>query len=149
MASLRKRDDVLGLIVTTPLKICGVRLCSIGLRRTSPSSPLPIAFVATSIGWLAANFDGYGFASAIADLIDMHSRPRILLIGCGAAGSAIATSLVSIAEIDLVLFDRDAAKAESFAERLQAFAPSVDRPSSRTTNGSGHRDQRFDRWHGR
>lgn len=122
MAALRTRNDVLGLIITTPLKSA---VCAFADRLTTD-----VVFIAAancirceSAGWLAANFDGYGFASAITGLIDMHSRPRILLIGCGAAGSAIATSLVSIAEIDLVLFDRESAKAESCAERLQKFAP--------------------------
>src|SRR5690606_27969079 len=67
--------------------------------------------------------DGYGFANAIRQHVNTRKRPHILLIGCGAAGSAIATSLVSIAEIELLLVDRESAKAQEFAARLQTFAP--------------------------
>lgn len=122
MASLRRRDDILGLIVTTPLKSA---VCTNAREHTAD-----VAFIGAANcircdgdGWIAANFDGYGFANAISARIDLQARPRILLIGCGAAGSAIAMSLVSIAEIDLLLFDRDSAKAEAFAMRLQKFAP--------------------------
>jgi shikimate dehydrogenase len=123
MASLqKKRDDILGLIVTTPLKVA---VCAYANRLTADASFIAAAncIRCDDDGWIAANFDGYGFANAITTRIDMRARLRILLIGCGAAGNAIATSLVSIAEIDLSLFDRESAKAEEFAGRLQAFAP--------------------------
>ncbi len=122
MASLRQRDDVLGAIVTTPLKSA---VCAFADRLTAD-----VGFIGASncircddSGWIAANFDGYGFANAVRQYIDTLKRPRMLLVGCGAAGSAIATSLVSIAEIDLILFDLEYAKAESLAARLRTFAP--------------------------
>jgi shikimate dehydrogenase len=122
MASLQQRDGIIGLIVTTPLKAAVYAYAN---RLTADAAFIAAAncIRCDADGWLAANFDGYGFANAIRDRIDMRTRPRILLIGCGAAGSAIATSLVSIAEIDLLLFDRELEKAEEFAARLQAFAP--------------------------
>lgn len=122
IATLRERADVLGLIVTTPLKTA--------VQAYADEHTADASFIGASncircdgSGWLAANFDGYGFANAIKYHIDMRDRPRILLVGCGAAGSAIATSLVSVAEIDLALFDLDHAKAESLAARLRTFAP--------------------------
>ncbi|MGE0007528.1 MAG: shikimate dehydrogenase [Parvibaculaceae bacterium] len=122
MALSRKRDGVLGLIVTTPLKSA---VCAHADRLTADAAFIGAANCLRRDGaeWLAANFDGYGFANAFTDRVDIGARPRILLIGCGAAGSAIAASLVSIAEIDLVLFDREPAKAEDFAARLRTFAP--------------------------
>jgi shikimate dehydrogenase len=122
MAVLRNRDDALGLIVTTPLKSA---VCAYAGRLTADAAFIDAANCIRCDGgsWLGANFDGYGFANAIRHRIDLQDRPRILLIGCGAAGSAIATSLVSLAEIDLLVFDRASAKAEEFAERLRAFAP--------------------------
>jgi len=122
MASLRARDDVLGLIVTTPLKAA---VCAHADCLTADVTFIGAANCMRykSSGWLAANFDGYGFVNAIAGFIDTSPRPRILLIGCGAAGSAVATSLVSSANIDLTLFDREHAKANAFAARLRAFAP--------------------------
>jgi shikimate dehydrogenase len=118
----RRLDDLLGMIVTTPLKNA---ICASLDRRTAD-----VDFIGASNcvrcrsgTWSGANFDGYGFAAALRATIDMHTRRRILLVGCGAAGSAIAASLVSIADIDLFLFDADPAKAAQFAERLQGFAP--------------------------
>jgi shikimate dehydrogenase len=118
----RRMDDLLGLIVTTPLKnaICG----SLD-RRTADVDFIGASNCVRCAGgkWFGANFDGYGLAAALREAINMHARRRVLLIGCGAAGSAIAASLVSIADIDLFLFDVDTAKAAQFAKRLQGFAP--------------------------
>ncbi|MGE3830268.1 MAG: shikimate dehydrogenase [Parvibaculaceae bacterium] len=118
----RRMDDLLGMIVTTPLKnaICG----SLD-RRTADVDFIGASNCVRCGGgtWSGANFDGYGFAAALRDAIDMGTRRRILLFGCGAAGSAIAASLVAIADVDLFLFDIDATRAAHFAKRLQGFAP--------------------------
>lgn len=118
----RHMDDLLGMIVTTPLKNA---ICASLDRRTAD-----VDFIGASNCvrcrngmWSGANFDGYGFAAALRAAIDMRARRSILLIGCGAAGSAIAASLVSIADVDLFLFDVDPGKASQFARRLQGFAP--------------------------
>jgi shikimate dehydrogenase len=121
-ATLRHSGDVLGLIITTPLKHA---ICAYLDQRTADVDFIKAANCVRCDGgvWRGANFDGYGFATAIDRVIDRRSRPRVLLIGCGAAGSAIAASLVSIADLDLLLFDLDTVKAESFAARLRDFAP--------------------------
>lgn len=118
----RAMDDLLGMIVTTPLKNA---ICASLDRRTADVDFIGASnCVRCADGlWFGANFDGYGFAAALREAIDMRARRRILLIGCGAAGNAIAASLVSIADIDLFLFDVDSARASQFARRLQGFAP--------------------------
>jgi shikimate dehydrogenase len=118
----RRMDDLLGMVVTTPLKNA---ICASLDRSTGDVDFIGASNCVRCAGgmWSGANFDGYGFAAAMRDAIDMRTRRRILLIGCGAAGSAIAASLVSVADIDLLLFDMDKAKATQFATRLQGFAP--------------------------
>ena len=118
----RRMDDLFGVIVTTPLKNA--------IRGSLDRRTADVDFIGASNCvrcrdgmWFGANFDGYGFAAALRAVTDLRTRRRILLIGCGAAGSAIAASLVSIADVDLFLFDIDATRAAHFAKRLQGFAP--------------------------
>jgi shikimate dehydrogenase len=122
VTAARHMDDLLGMIVTTPLKNL---ICASLDRRTADVDFIGAANCVRCNDdvWSGANFDGYGFAAALREAIDVRTRRRVLLIGCGAAGSAIAASLVSIADVDLFIFDVDEAKATQFAARLKGFAP--------------------------
>lgn len=122
VAASRDDDNLVGLIVTTPLKQA---ICSCLDRKTAMVELLGAANCVRSDErqWLGANFDGIGFIAAICESVDSLSGRRILLIGCGGAGSAIAASLVSTADVELLIHDVDLSRAAAFAFRLQAFAP--------------------------
>ena len=121
-ASVRGDDAIIGLIVTTPLKqairahldretaLVGIIGASNCVRFDGPS-------------WIGANFDGHGFLAGLADIGRPVDGARVLLVGCGGAGGAIAASLVQSGEVDLALCDIDRPKIDAFAARLGAFAP--------------------------
>jgi shikimate dehydrogenase len=121
VAAARSTDDVVGLIVTTPLKRA---ICAYLDRTTAIVDLIGASNCVRCDGdmWFGANFDGYGFAAAIGSALKTISG-RTLLVGCGGAGSAIAASLVTLADIGLFLFDLDFAKAADLAARLEKFAP--------------------------
>jgi shikimate dehydrogenase len=136
VSAMRRDPEAIGLIVTTPLKQVITEYLS---ERTGL-----VDFLGASNcvrfdrgGWIGANFDGHGFLAALAEVGGgAIAGKRILLVGCGGAGSAIAASLTQAAPLSLNLHDIDRKRAAEFAERLARFAPAstveaVDRPSGR------------------
>jgi shikimate dehydrogenase len=67
-----------------------------------------------------ALFDGAGCLAAIAAQGHEVSGRRVLVVGCGGAGSAIATALTKAGTAGIALFDADAARAAALGERLRA-----------------------------
>lgn len=121
-ASARGDDAIIGLIVTTPLKQA--------IRAHLDRETALVGFIGASncvrfdgTGWIGANFDGHGFLAGLADIDRPVDGARILLVGCGGAGSAIAASLAQSGEVDLALCDIDRPKVDAFAAQLGAFAP--------------------------
>jgi shikimate dehydrogenase len=111
-----------GLIVTTPLKQAIVA----HLDRTTDLARLVGAVNCIRIdgtSWLGANFDGFGFVDALRAVAGDFAGMRILLVGCGGAGAAIAASLLASAEVDLALFDLEAQKPIDLAARLALATP--------------------------
>jgi len=120
----RLDEAVAGLVVTTPLKLA---ICRHLDRRTATVELTAAAnCIRTAAGsWTGANFDGHGFLRALARVPEVHARESVLVVGCGAAGSAIAAAFIA-GPIKLALHDADAAKAHDLKARLQRFAPDSD-----------------------
>jgi shikimate dehydrogenase len=121
-AATRNDAGIVGLIVTTPLKQAVPAYLD---RRTPIVGLIGAANCVRCEGpfWTGANFDGFGLIAAIRDRAGPLSGHAILLVGCGGAGSAIAASLVAVADVDLRLHDREIGKATDLASRLARFAP--------------------------
>lgn len=67
-----------------------------------------------------ALFDGIGFVKALDRFeVPVHGR-RVLLVGVGGAGMAIAASLAARGPAQLALFDATPGRAEAVAARLRA-----------------------------
>jgi len=65
------------------------------------------------------NTDTTGFTRAIAPLVAASSHGRVALIGAGGVGKAIAFALADLGVEQLRLFDREPAKAQQLAARLE------------------------------
>ena len=122
VAAIRGDPSWVGLIVTTPLKQA---IRDHLARETALVGLVGAANCVRFDGadWIGANFDGYGFVAALAEASGSVDGKRVLLVGCGGAGAAIAASLVASGDVDLAFCDIDQPKAASFAERLARFAP--------------------------
>jgi shikimate dehydrogenase len=117
----RTRSEVVGLIVTTPLKqpILAYLDAATDLVRLVRASNC----VRFDDGrWIGANFDGLGLIEGLAAVAVRPSDQRVLLVGCGGAGSAIAASLVMTGKIDLALYDIEQTKPARLAVRLTAVS---------------------------
>ncbi len=114
--------DVLGLLVTTPLKQAILPF----VDRLSELADFIGAVNCVRFdggSWFGANVDGFGFDAALAAAGADAAGKRVLLCGCGGAGTAIAASLMTATGIALSLYDIDRRRAEDLAARLASFAP--------------------------
>lgn len=117
----RRGGEVVGLIVTTPLKqqiLAHLDETTDLVRVVGASNCVRI----DDNHWMGANCDGLGFIEGLAAIAGKASGQRVLLVGCGGAGSAIAASFVMTAKIDLALYDLEATKAARLAARLAAVS---------------------------
>jgi shikimate dehydrogenase len=83
-----------------------------------------------------ALFDGTGFAKALDHFGIPVAGRRVLIVGAGGAGMAIAASLVTRGVGELALFDAGLGRARGVAQRLRAaFAFDVTTPDSNDPAG--------------
>lgn len=68
--------------------------------------------------WFGDMFDGEGFVRGIFAQGHTVKGRRALVLGCGGAGAAIAGALIDAGVDALTLFDPDARRAQSVAQRL-------------------------------
>ncbi|HXQ40734.1 MAG TPA: hypothetical protein VN821_05680 [Candidatus Udaeobacter sp.] len=117
VAAVRGKDAVMGLVVTTPLKeaICGHLDRKTALVELIGSCN---CIRADDRSWIGANFDGFGFARALADAGVPLKGKRVLLMGCGGAGKAIAERVAGEGAAALFISDPMAGRAAAFAHRL-------------------------------
>ena len=70
-------------------------------------------------------FDGEGFVRGVLRKGQKLAGSRVLVVGAGGVGSAIAASLAGAGVGALTLFDVNAAAAESLGQRLRAHYPNL------------------------
>lgn len=86
------------------------------------------------------NTDWWGFAESLRRELADAPRRRIVQLGAGGAGAAVAHALLTLDTGEVCLVDVDAAKAEALADRLRArFGPGRVR-----TGGAGEAVQTAD-----
>jgi len=74
---------------------------------------------------LGYNTDYTGFIAAYRKLRGAAETGPVLMIGTGGVGRAVAFGLVALGTTDLLLVDRDLAKATALARALRAAAPDM------------------------
>ena len=109
-----------GLIVTVPHK---VDLCALmdelgpGAQGTGAVNAIKKASDGRLIG---DNFDGAGFVRGLAQHGHALEGKRVLMVGAGGAGRAIAHALARAGAAQISLTDRDAGRAEVLAAHVAA-----------------------------
>ncbi|HSD53001.1 MAG TPA: ThiF family adenylyltransferase, partial [Burkholderiales bacterium] len=68
-------------------------------------------------------FDGEGFVRGVARKGRRIAGARVLVVGAGGVGSAIAASFAAAGVAELALYDKSAASAVALGERLRAHYP--------------------------
>lgn len=121
----RQSKNLDGLIVTVPHK---VPICAL-LDELGPAARRMGAVNAVrkeSDGRLVGeNFDGEGFLRGLVEQGHSVEGRRILLIGAGGAGRAIAHALADAGASGLTLIDRESGRADQLAAAVSAENPGL------------------------
>ena len=115
-----------GLVVTIPHKEAVVASCGT-LTDTARlvGSVNALRFDHITGSWVGANFDGDGFVAGLRERGHTLNGQRVLQLGAGGAGKAMAFAIARERPAELVLHNRSAEKAAELARRLQAALPDV------------------------
>jgi shikimate dehydrogenase len=115
-----------GLVLTVPHKIDALRL----VDEVGPAAERMGAVNAVRRlpdGRLTGeNFDGAGFIGGMRARGHALAGRRVLIVGCGGAGSAIASAIAAEGPRTLRLYDVDGDRAEALAARIRAWSPTQD-----------------------
>ena len=118
-------SNIHGALVTMPHKVTTVALLDV------PSTTVQVAGACNAIrlgtdGLLIGDmFDGEGFVRGVQRKGRRLTGARVLVVGCGGVGSAIAASLAKAGVGEVSLFDPYAPMMDGLADRLRRYYPDL------------------------
>jgi shikimate dehydrogenase len=119
LQSLFKLTNIRGALITMPHKVTTVGLLDV----VSPTAAIAGACNAVRLGadgrLEGDMFDGEGFVRGLLRKGCVLQGSRVLVVGCGGVGSAIAASLAAAGVAELALFDPRDESQQGLAGRLQ------------------------------
>jgi shikimate dehydrogenase len=124
--SFRAIQNFDGLIVTVPHKIAATEwVDELGpqARLTGALNTIRKAEDGRLIG---ENFDGEGFIRGLASRGQTLTGRRVLVIGAGGAGCAVAHAIAAAGAAAIGLFDIDARRAQVLVDGIKAHRPDLD-----------------------
>lgn len=126
LRSVFKLSNIRGALITMPHKITTVGL----LDEVSPTAAIAGSCNAVRLsadGKLQGDmFDGEGFVRGLLRKGCVLEGARVLVVGCGGVGSAIAASLAAAGVATLSLFDSYTASQDGLAQRLRQHYPALE-----------------------
>jgi shikimate dehydrogenase len=121
LAGVSLARNVDGVIVTVPHKFACFDLCSSTTERASFLRAVNTMRRNADGTWHGDMFDGLGFVAALRDNGCAPDRKKVLLVGAGGAGSAIAHALVMAGVRELAIFDADEQRRSTLVDRLASL----------------------------
>lgn len=119
LKTLFKLTNIRGALITMPHKVTTVGLLDV----VSPTAAIASACNAVRLGadgrLEGDMFDGEGFVRGLLRKGCVLKGARVLVVGCGGVGSAIAASLAAAGVAELALFDPRDESQQGLAGRLQ------------------------------
>jgi shikimate dehydrogenase len=126
LKSLFSLSNIRGALITMPHKVSTVAL----LDDVTPTVKVAGACNAVrrdADGRLVGDmFDGAGFVRGVQRKGLVLQGARVLVVGCGGVGSAIAASLAGAGIGAIALYDVNALSAKALGERLNASYPGIE-----------------------
>jgi shikimate dehydrogenase len=126
LKGLRGIGNLRGLVLTTPHKIAALQF----VDTIGPEARLTGSINAIRCGrdrlWHGENFDGLGCVRGLETAGHAIAGRRVLLLGIGGAGSAVAAAIARKGPSSLCLHDIDAGRARSVCAVLRGHFPSSD-----------------------
>ncbi|MDK9696533.1 MAG: shikimate dehydrogenase [Siculibacillus sp.] len=122
--------NVDGLIVTVPHKFAAYLLCATASPRAHFLRSVNTIRRNADGSWHGDMFDGLGHVAAAKAAGCSFEGARVLLVGTGGAGTAIARAVADVGPADLALHDADTARRDDLVARLAATGAPVRAGSS-------------------
>ena len=126
LRAIFKLSNIRGALITMPHKISTLSL----VDEVLPAAAIAGACNAVRLGSQGQlqgdMFDGEGFVRGVLRKGFKLQGARVLVVGAGGVGSAIAASLAAAGVAALSLFDMNPAAAEALAGRLRAHYPALE-----------------------
>jgi shikimate dehydrogenase len=122
---LFRLSNIHGALVTMPHKVATVALldeASVSVKIAGACNAIRIDPDGRLVGDM---FDGEGFVRGVQRKGRTLTGARVLVLGCGGVGSAIAASLAKAEVAKLALFDVHSPMMDGLAERLRAHYPEL------------------------
>jgi shikimate dehydrogenase len=125
LKALFETTNVHGALVTMPHKVTTLQLVD-EVTTTAKIAGACNAILRRRDGSLLGDmFDGAGFVRGVERKGRQIAGARVLVVGCGGVGSAIAASLAVARPAVLGVYDMAGATAEALASRLRQHHPSL------------------------
>lgn len=122
MAGIEATENALGLVITVPHKQASLGFCRHLTERATYAQSVNV-IRKTDSGWAGDNTDGQGYVSGILKAGGTVKGKRVLLIGAGGAGAAIAYEFLAEGAAHLAIREIDPDRRNSLITRLEeAFA---------------------------
>ena len=118
MRGLSAVPNIDGLLVTMPHKHTAVGHCATTSERTTLLGAVSVLRRNDDGTWHGDMLDGFAFVKAQKDHGAQPSGARVLLLGTGGAGSAIAVALLDEGVRELIVHDVDESRAAELVELL-------------------------------
>ncbi|KJF70051.1 shikimate dehydrogenase [Agrobacterium arsenijevicii] len=120
--ALKCVQNVGGALVTVPHKQDAYALCSSHTERANFVEAVNV-MRRSDAGWHGDNTDGIGYLEGIAREGGSVKGRRVLLVGCGGAGSAIALEILERGADQLAIHDIDVTRRDSIIDKLLTRFP--------------------------
>ncbi len=118
LAGLRVARNVDGVIVTVPHKFAACALCARVSGRARFLGAVNVMRRAPGGGWDGEMYDGVGYVAGMrAQGCDPRGK-RVLLVGAGGAGTAMAHALVEAGAAELAIHDASEPRRDDLVARL-------------------------------
>lgn len=124
MQSLMNIRNLQGIVLTVPFKVDAMALVERALPGAEAAGALNAMRRTADGAWEGDMFDGAGLVRALEDEGHAPANRRVLLVGTGGAGRAIAIALACHGVRELALSDIDDARAREVARAVERVAPS-------------------------
>jgi shikimate dehydrogenase len=121
MRALSLMGNVDGLLVTMPHKFKVVAHCATTSDRTKLLGAASVVRRNADGSWHGDMLDGLAFLKAQRDAGARPEGARVLLVGAGGAGGAIAVALLDAGARELIIHDRDGQRAQDLLNALSAL----------------------------
>jgi shikimate dehydrogenase len=131
MQGFTRIQNIDGLLVTMPHKFAAYRSCATSSERSRLLNVVSVMRRNTDGSWHGDMLDGLAFVKAQQDQGAQPHGARVLLLGAGGAGTAIAIALLESGVRELIIHDTNAARvvelmalvADSDRGRITASPP--------------------------